>query len=132
MKHFSIMENNWQTKVMLLVVFPKKRSLSANRQFRAFEIALRGRGISPNGAIRNFAGGIFLLGIWLGVFLTIGTFFKAKNNLLCILNILNIFRGGEGNEQIFACGWRLPFIPLVRKILQFLPNLSQFSQNYVS
>ena len=70
---------------------------------------------------------------WQGVFLTIGTFFKAKNSILCILNILNIFPGGgKGISKFLASVWRLPFIPLVRKTLQFLPNLSEnFKTSYL-
>ena len=40
--------------------FRKKFSFCANEQFRVFETALRGRGISPVARIRNFAGGCFI------------------------------------------------------------------------
>ena len=37
----------------MLVSFPKKSSFGANWQFRVFEMALRGRGISPVMAMGN-------------------------------------------------------------------------------
>ena len=45
--------------MLMLDSFVKKFSFCANEQFRVFETALRGRGISPVGRIRNFAGGCF-------------------------------------------------------------------------
>ena len=36
-----------------------------------------------------------------------------------------IFPGGRGISKFLATGWRLSFILLVKKKLQFLPNLSQ-------
>ena len=85
--------------MLMLVSIPKKSSFGSNGQFRVFEMVLRGRGISPIEAMGHFVGGIFcwVVGVWQEVFLKIGTFFKTKNNILCILNILNIFPGGEGN-----------------------------------
>ena len=41
---------------MMLASFPQKYFLGANGQFRVFEIAFRGRGITPVGAMENFAG----------------------------------------------------------------------------
>ena len=35
------------------------------------------------------------------------------------------FPGGRGISKFLASGWRLSFILLVKKNLQFLPNLSQ-------
>ena len=46
----------------MLVSFLKKSSFCANGQFSVFEMALRGRGISPVQAMGNFGEGIFLLG----------------------------------------------------------------------
>ena len=46
---------------MMLASFPQKSFLGDNEQFRVFEIAFRGRGITPVGAMENFAGPIFLL-----------------------------------------------------------------------
>ena len=36
-----------------------------------------------------------------------------------------IFPGGRKISKCLASGWKLSFILLVKKILQFLPNLSQ-------
>ena len=36
-----------------------------------------------------------------------------------------IFPGGRGISKFLATGWRLSFILLVKKKMQFLPNLSQ-------
>ena len=36
-----------------------------------------------------------------------------------------IFSGVRGISKFLACGWRLSFILLVKKNLQFLPNLSE-------
>ena len=61
MKYFGMMENSRLAKVMLMLdSFVKKFSFCANEQFRVFETALRGRGISPVGRMRNFAGGCFI------------------------------------------------------------------------
>ena len=120
----------------MLVSFPKKCSFGANGQLKAFKMPLRGRKFSPIGPMWNFVGGIFLwvVGIWQGVFLTIGAVLKAKNNILCILNIFSggwrgKGGGGKGINKFLASGWRLPFIPLVRKTLQYLPNLFQKFEN---
>ena len=121
--------------MLMLISFPKKSSFDANRELKAFKIALRGRSISWIGAMWNLLGTCFcwVVGIWQGVFLTIGTIFKAKNNILCMLNILNIFPGGgKGIGKFLASVWRLAFIPLVRKnpaiFAKFVPKF----QNIVS
>ena len=46
----------------MLVSIPKNSSFGSNGQFRVSEMVLRGRGISPIGAMANFAAGTFLLG----------------------------------------------------------------------
>ena len=51
----------------MLASFPRKSFSFANRQFRVFEIAFRGRGIAPVAAMENFDGLTF------------------KNNILFIL-----------------------------------------------
>ena len=111
----------------MLISFPKKSSFDTNGQFRVFEMVLRGRGISPIGAIGHLQGASFcwVAGVRQAVFLKTGTFFKAKNNILCILNILNIFPVGRVISRFLASGWKPTFIAPVRKTLQFLPNLSQ-------
>ena len=76
--------------MLILVSFLQKSSFCANGKFINFEMRLRGRALSPNGAMKNFAKRIlcWVVGIWKGVFLTIWTFFKAnKNNILYILNL---------------------------------------------
>ena len=56
---------------------------------RVFQLVLRGRGGGGGGGGGNLPGGFFhwVVGIWQGVILTNQNFFKAKNNILQILNI---------------------------------------------
>ena len=65
LENVSMLENNRQTKVMLILVsFPKKFSFCANEKFIDFETTLKSRGFSPVGVMGNFAGGRFFVGWW--------------------------------------------------------------------
>ena len=75
----------------MLVSFRKKSSFCANGKFSVFEMAFRGKGISPVGAMGNFAGGFLcpfeLFSKLKTTFCKYWTYIKIKVSMTCMYQV---------------------------------------------
>ena len=96
----------------MLVSFPKKSSFGANWQFRVFEMALRGRDISPVMAMGNDKQCFWRFKHFSKLkttFCTYWTYMKIKNSMTCMYQSRSQNRNGIA---AMTTAWNEIFIEL--------------------